>query len=145
MKEKTYFLNSLLAIFTGVALLAAMMVRIFVPIAFIPEPGIPELVLFSLVVLLAEHYLKKAGKRCYLCVFLLSAVTFGLLPWMAGFVTVNECGKAALVGGLVFTATTWIFSSMEERMNSCKSSKVSPIVNALGLYLAVQGLMGMFL
>lgn len=145
MKEKTYFLNSLLAIFTGIALLGAMMVRIFVPIAFVPEPGIPELVLFSLLVLVAEHYLKKAGKRCYLCVFLLSAVTFGLLPWMAGFVTVNECWKAALVGGIVFTATTWIFTSMQERMSSCKSSKLSPIVNALGLYLAVQGLMGMFL
>lgn len=145
MKEKTYFLNSLLAIFTGIALLIAMIVRIFVPVAFIPSVGIPELVLFSLLVLVVEHYLKKSGKRCYLCVFILSAVTFGLLPWMAGFTAANEIWKAALAGGIVFTVTTWIFSSMQERMNSGKSSKLSPIVNALGLYLAVQGLMGMFL
>ena len=145
MKEKTYFLNSLLAVFTGIALLAAMMVRVFVPIAYIPEPGIPELVLFSLVVLLAEHYLKKSGTRCYLCVFVLSAVTFGLLPWMAGFVSANEIWKAALAGGVVFTATAWVFTSMQERMSSGRSSKLSPVVNALGLYLAVQGLTGIFL
>lgn len=142
MKEKTYFLNSLLAVFAGIALIVAMAVRVFVPIAFIPEPGIPELVLFSLIVLLFEHYLKKSGKRCYVCVFLLSAVTFGLLPWAAGFVPAKEIWKAALAGGIVFTATSWIFTSMQERMNSGKSSKLAPVVNALGLYLAVQGLMG---
>lgn len=142
MKEKTYFLNSLLAVFAGIALIAAMAVRVFVPIAFIPELGIPELVLFSLIVLLFEHYLKKSGKRCYVCVFLLSAVTFGLLPWAAGFVPAKEIWQAALAGGIVFTATSWIFTSMQERMNSGKSSKLAPVVNALGLYLAVQGLMG---
>ena len=94
MKEKTYFLNILLALFTGIALLAAMMVRVFVPIASIPEPGIPELVLFSLIVLLVEHYLKKSGTRCYLCVFALSIVTFGLLPWAAGFVPAGKIGRA---------------------------------------------------
>lgn len=143
MKEKTYFLNILLALFTGIALLAAMMVRVFVPIASIPMPGIPELVLFSLVVLLVEHYTKKSGNRCYICVFLLSAVTFGVLPWVAGFIEAGLVWKAALAGGIVFTATAWVFSSMQERMNSGKSSKLVPLVNAVGLYLAVQGLMGM--
>lgn len=145
MKEKTYFLNILLALFTGIALLAAMMVRVFVPIASIPEPGIPELVLFSLIVLLVEHYLKKSGTRCYLCVFLLSVVTFGLLPWVAGFVPAGMIVKTALGGAVVFTATTWVFASMQERMASGNTSKLAPIVNALGLYLAVQGLTGIFL
>ena len=144
MKEKTYFLNSLLAIFTGIALLIAMIVRIFVPVAFIPSVGIPELVLFSLLVLVVEHYLKKSGKRCFVCVFLLSALTFALLPWMAGFCAVNEIWKAALAGGVVFTATVWVFDALQDRISSGNSGKLTPIVNAIGIYLAVQGLMGMF-
>lgn len=145
MREKTYLLNIILAVFTGIALLAAMMVRVFVPIAYIPTPGIPEMVLFSLLVLLFEHYLKKTGTRCYICVFILSAVTFGLLPWVAGFVSLNEIWKTALSGGIIFTATSWVFASMVERMNSGKSGKAAPVVNALGIYLAVQGLAGLFL
>lgn len=143
MKKKTNFLNTLLALVMGIVLLAAVLVRVFVPIASIPTPGIPELVLFSLVVLLLEHFLKKDGERCYLCVFLLSAVTFGLLPWAAGFVTLRELWKAALAGAVVFTATAWVFASMQERMSSGKSNKLTPVVNALGLYLAVQCFAGM--
>lgn len=143
MKEKTYFLNILLAVMTGVILLAAMLVRVFVPIASIPVPGIPELVLFSLVVLLIDHYAKKSGVRCWLCVFLLSAATFGVLPWAAGFVPVQEIWKAALAGGVVFTATAWVFASMEDRIRSGKSGKLTVLANAVGIYLAVQCFAGM--
>ena len=143
MKEKTFFLNTLLAIVAGFVLLAAVLVRVFAPVASIPHPGIPELVLFSLVVLLIECYMKKTEKRCFLCVFLLSAVTFALLPWMAGVYAANEIWKAALAGGAVFTATTWVFDALQDRMSSGKSGKLTPVVNAIGIYLAVQGMMGM--
>ena len=144
MKEKTYFLNTLLAVMAGIALLAAVAVRVFVPIASIPMPGIPELTLFSLLVMLVEHYSKKGGKRCYLCVFLLSAVTFGVLPFAAGFVPAGEIWKMALVGGAVFTATAWTFEAVQERMRSGRSGMFTPIVNAIGIYLAVQCFAGMF-
>ena len=143
MKEKTYFLNILLAVMTGIVLLAAMLVRVFVPVASIPVPGIPELVLFSLLVLLAEHYLKKGKERCYVCVFLLSAATFGVLPWAAGFVPLQEIWKAAVAGGVVFTATAWVFASMEDRIRSGKSGRLTLLVNAFGIYLAVQCFAGM--
>ena len=144
MKEKTFFLNTLLAIAAGIVLLAAMLVRVFVPVASIPHPGVPELVLFSLIVLLLECYMKKSGNRCFVCVFLLSALTFALLPWMAGFCAVNEIWKAALAGGVVFTATVWVFDALQDRISSGKPGKLTPVVNAIGIYLAVQGLMGMF-
>ena len=144
MKEKTYLLNILLAVFTGLVLIGAMMVRVFVPVAFVPTPGIPELVLFSLIVLLFDHYFRKAEGRCYVCVFLLSAVTFGILPWIAGFVSGTGIVKTALMGAVVFTATAWVFQSMEDRMNSGKKNKLAPVVHALCFYLAVQGLAGMF-
>lgn len=143
MKEKTYFLNSLLAVMACIALLAAMLVRVFVPVASIPVPGIPELVLFSLLVLLVEHYMKKGGSRCYICVFLLSAATFGLLPFAAGFVPAKEIWKAALAGGIIFTATAGIFAALQERVSSGKPGRLTPIVNALGIYLAVQCFAGM--
>ena len=144
MKEKTYLLNILLAIFTGIVLAGAMMVRVFAPVAYIPAPGIPELVFFSLLVLIFEHYLKKSGKRCYVCVFILAAITFGVLPWMAGFVPVSGILKAALGGAVIFTATAWVFEAMEDRMSSGKNCKAAPVVHAFCLYLAVQGFASMF-
>lgn len=145
MKEKSYFLNTVLAVVTGIILLAAVLVRVFMPIIMLPEPSIPNLVLVSLLALLIEHYVKGDVKRCYSCVFILSAVTFGLLPWAAGFVGVNEIWKAALAGGIAFTVTTWIFSSMQERISSGKANKAVPVINAIGFYLAVQCFTGVFL
>ena len=143
MKEKTYFLNSLLAAMAGIALLAAVLVRVFVPVASIPVPGIPELVLFSLLVLLVEHYLKKSGNRCYICVFLLSAATLGLLPFAAGFVPANVIWKAALAGGAIFTATVFVFDALQERVSSGKPGRLTAVANAVGIYLAVQCFAGM--
>ena len=75
---------------------------------------------------------------------MLSAVTFGVLPWIAGFVSGAGIVKTALMGAVVFTATAWVFQSMEDRMNSGKKNKLAPVVHALCFYLAVQGLAGMF-
>ena len=51
----------------------------------------------------------------------------------------------ALAGGVVFTATTFLFSSMTERIASGPVKKLAPIVSAAGLWLAAQCLTGIFL
>ena len=145
MKNKTYILNTLLAAVLGVALLAAVLVRTFLPAWIIPELDIPNMVLLSLVALVLDHYLAPGAKRCYICIPVFAAVTFGLLPYAACFVAAAEAVKLAAFGAVVFTAVTWLYSSMQDRLSSGPAAKAAPVVSALGLYLAAQCLMGMFL
>lgn len=145
MKNKTYILNTLLAGMLGVILLGAVLVRTFGPAIIIPEWNIPSLVLVSLLALLLDHYVAPGAKRCYICIPLFSAVTFGLLPWAAGFAGAGESLVFALAGGIVFTVTTWLYSSIQERLSSGPAAKAAPFLSALGLYLASQCFMGILL
>ena len=145
MDKKTYTLNTVLAILLGAALLVCVLVRTFLPNFIIPALDIPNMVQISLAALVIDHYLAPGAKRCYICIPVFSAVTFGLLPFAACFVGAMEAVKLGLFGGIVFTATTWLFSSMQDRISSGPAAKAAPVVNALGIYLAIQVLMGMFL
>lgn len=145
MKNKTYILNTLLAGVLGVILLGAVLVRTFGPAIIIPEWNIPSLVLVSLLALLLDHYVAPGAKRCYICIPLFSAVTFGLLPWAAGFAGAGDSLVFALAGGIVFTVTTWLYSSIQERLSSGPAAKAAPFLSALGLYLASQCFMGILL
>ena len=53
--------------------------------------------------------------------------------------------ELAVAGGVIFTVTTWLFSSVQDRLSSGPAAKAAPIMSAFGIYLAVQGLMGMIL
>ena len=145
MKKNTYTLNTLLAMVLGTTLLAAVLVRTFAPRIIIAELDIPNMVLISLVTLVLDHYLAPDAKRCYVCIPVFSAITFGLLPFAACFVGAVEALKLAVSGGILFTATTWLFSSVQDRLSTGPAAKAAPIVSAFGLYLAIQALMGMIL
>lgn len=144
MKEKTYTLNTLLAVVLGIVLLAGVLVRTFLPNWILPEPDVPNLVLISLVALVWDHYAAPGAKRCWICVPVLAAVTFGLLPFAGCFVAGMEALKLAVLGGVVFSVVTWLFDSMTDRISTGPVAKAAPVVSALGLYLAAQVLMGMF-
>ena len=145
MKNKTYILNTLLAAVLGAALLACVLVRTFLPRIILPELDIPNMVLISLVALVIDHYAAPGAKRCYICIPLFAAVNFGLLPFAACFVGVLDALKLALAGGVIFTITTWLYSTIQDRLSSGPVAKAAPIVSALGLYLAVQCFAGMIL
>ena len=142
MKKNTYLLNTLLAVVLGGALLIAVLVRTFAPIIIIPALDIPNMVLVSLAALLLDHYLAPGAKRCWICIPVLSVVTFGLLPFAACFVGAAEAVKLAVLGGVVFTATAWLFTSIQDRLSSGPACKAAPVVSAFGLYLASQCFMG---
>lgn len=145
MKNKMYTLNTLLAAVVGVALLACVIVRALAPMIIMPELDIPNMVLLSLVALVLDHYIAPGAKRCYICIPVFAAITFGLLPFAACFVGTLDALWLALAGGVIFTAVTWIFSSMTDRLSSGPAAKAAPILSALGLYLAVQCFMGILL
>ena len=142
MKNHTYLLNTLLAAVLCLALLAAVIVRAVAPIIIIPQLDIPNMVLISLAALLLDHYMAPHAKRCWVCIPLLSAATFGLLPWAACFAGTVEAVKLAVVGGAVFTAAAWLFTSIQDRLSSGPNCKAAPAISAFGLYLAAQCFMG---
>ena len=141
MKKNTYFLNTALAVVYGVAMVAEALVHAFLPRIILPQWNSSELVLVSLAALLIDHYMAPGAKRCYICIPVFSAITFGLLSF-AGYLGIAEALRIAVLGCVVFTATTWLFSSMVDRISSGPAAKAAPIVSAIGLYLAVQCLMG---
>ena len=145
MKDKTFRLNTILTIVLEIVLFAAILIRVFVPIMMLPKLDIPNMVLISLIALLADHYLSADHERNYVWILVLAVLAFGLLPWVAGFVSGLGILKTAIVGGLVFTAVAWMFSSVQERVQSGASSKVTLIVCAVGIYLAAQCFAGMIL
>lgn len=145
MKNKTYILNTILAAVMGIYLLIAVFVRTFCPAIILPKANIPNMVLVSLAALVLEHYLVPDAKRCYICIPVFSAITFGLLPYAACFVGVMEAVKLAVVGAVVFTATTWLFTTIQDRLSSGPAAKASAFFSAVSLYMASQCFMGMVL
>lgn len=143
MKNKTYMLNTLLAAVLGVILMVCVFVRTFAPHIILAQLNVPNMVLVSLAALVLDHYMAPGAKRCYVCVALLGAVTFGVLPWAACFVGALDAVKLGLVGGVVFTVVTLLYTSMADRLSSGPAAKAAPLMSALGLYLAAQVLCGM--
>lgn len=145
MEKNEYRLSTLLAGITALILLGFLIAPIIAPAIILPPVDIPNLVLVSLLALLADYFIKPGAKRNYLVVFLFSAVTFGLLPLAAGLATAMEAGKLALMGSCVFTVTTFLFTSLLSRLSTGKSGKAAAAAGALGLYLAAQCFLGMHL
>lgn len=144
MNKKTYTLNTLLAAVLGAALLVCILIRTFAPRVILPALDVPNLVLISLAALLIDHYVAPGADRCYICIPVFSALSFGLLPFAACFVGAMDALKLGVLGCIVFTSVTWLFSSMVDRLSTGPAAKAAPFVSALGLYLAAQALMGMF-
>jgi len=142
--NKKYMLNTILAYVLGAFLLISVLVRTFVPRIILFELDIPMLVLLSLVALVLDHYIAPNALRCYICIPVFSALTFGLLAF-AAYLGIAQAMKLAVAGGVIFTAMTWLFTSVQDRLSTGPAAKAAPVISALGIYLAIQGLMGMIL
>lgn len=138
MKEKHYLLNTLLAAVLGLALAVCVLLRTFMPTVILPKLDIPAMVLVSLAALVLNHYMAPNTGRRLICSAVLAAVTFGLLPWCAGFVTGAEALKLGLFGGIVFAVIAALFGSIQDRLSTGPAAKLAPVLSALGLYLAAQ-------
>ena len=145
MKKNPYFLNTVLAIVVFAACAIALLVRVWFPAAVIPALNIPNMVLLSVIALLVEHFLAPMNPRCYICIPVFSAITFGILPLMAGFACQHTFWKYGLVGGVVFTDTTFLFTSMTDRLLTGPKAKAALTVCSLGIWLAAQCFAGIIL
>ena len=138
MKNNKYFLNTALAAVMGIALAVCVILRTFIPAIVLPQLSIPNMVLLSLIALLLDHYLAKGAKRCWWCIPLFAFLTFGGLSYAASFAGVWNALMLGCVGCAVFTVTTWLFTSIQNRLASGPVAKAAPVLSAVGLYLASQ-------
>lgn len=145
MKDKKYMLNSLLAMVLGLFLLGTVIARTFFPAVILPKADVPNLVLLSLVALVLDHYLAPGAERCYICIPVFSAISFGLFSFVSAYATLGEALKLAIAGGIIFTVTTWVFSAIQERLSSGPAAKASAFFSAVSLYMAAQCFAGIFL
>ena len=142
MKNNLYFRNIALTVLLGLALAVCTVIRAFAPYAVLPRLDVPNMVLLSMAALVADHYLTGSSKKVTVFTFIGATVSFAVLPWIAGCADV---WKLALVGGIVFTVSTWLFDSVQDRLSSGPAAKAAPVLSALGLYLAAQCFAGMIL
>ena len=142
MKNKTYTLNTVLSAVLAVVLGAMVAIRAFAPQIILPVFDIPTLTAISLAALVVDHYLAKGAKRCYICIPVFAALSFGVLPYAAGMVALSNLLGLALTGAAVFTVTTFVFTSIQDRLSSGPAARLAPIVSAFGIWLAVQAFAG---
>lgn len=127
------------------ALLCGMLMQIFIPAVILPPLNIPNMVLLSVVALLADHLFTKGSQRNYVWVALFGVAAFALLPLMAGFACVHTFWKYGVVGGITFTITTFLFSSAAQRLRTGPKAPAAVILTGLGIYLAAQCFAGIIL
>ena len=142
--NKTYRLNTILAVVLGLWLLSCVVARAFCPTLILPELDLPNVVLISLIALVIDHYLGGA-KRCYICIPVFSALTFGLLPLAAFMVSGVQALILGAAGCVTFTVTTFLFTSIQDRLSSGPAAKASAFFSAVSLYMAAQCLAGIIL
>ena len=142
MKNKTYTLNTVLAAVLGAVLLAMVVIRAVAPTIILPLFDIPAITAISLAALVLDHYLAPGAKRCCICIPIFAALTFGILPLAAKLVAPADCVGLALSGCAIFTAVTWTYTSIQDRLSSGPAAKLAPVMSALGIWLAVQAFAG---
>ena len=145
MKNNKFLLSVVLSGVLFVALAAGLLVKVFAPAAIIPPLNIPNMVALSVMALLLEHFLTKGNPRCYICIPVFGALCFGILPLMAGFACQHTFWKFGLVGAVVFTVTTFLFTSAQDRLLTGPKAKAAMVVTAIGIWLASQCFAGIIL
>ena len=142
MKNKTYTLSTVLIAVLAAVLLAMVLVRAFAPNIILPVFDIPTVTGICLLALVLDHYLAPGAKRCYLCIPVFAALSFGILPMVAGLVAVENALGLALSGCAIFTLCTFAYTSIQDRLSSGPAARLAPVMSALGIWLAVQAFAG---
>ena len=142
MKNKTYTLNTVLTAVLAAVLAVMVVLRAVSPQLILMQFDIVSITGISLAALVLDHYLAKDAKRCYICIPVFAALSFGILPFAAGMVALKNILGLALTGAAIFTLCTFAFTSIQDRLSSGPAAKAAPIMSAFGIWLAVQAFAG---
>ena len=143
MEKKNFVLNVLLAVVLGAGLLVGMVWSAFQPNVVLADLELPAIAALVLIALVIEYLWKGTQKRTWAVQIVLVAITFAVIPFAAGYAGVGI--GLILCGTAMFTALTWIFDSVAERLDVTCDCKCAMIPTAFVMYLACQCFMGMIL
>ena len=142
MKNKTYTLNTVLTAVLAAVLAVMVVLRAVSPQLILMQFDIVSITGISLAALVLDHYLAKGAKRCYICIPVFAALSFGILPFAAGMVALKNILGLAASGAVIFTLCTFAFTSIQDRLSSGPAARLAPIMSAFGIWLAVQAFAG---
>lgn len=142
MKDKKYTLSTVLIAVMTVLLLILVILRAVNPNLILPIFDIPMITGISLFALVLDHYLAPGAKRCWVCIPVFAALSFGVLPMAALLVDVGSARGLMVSGAVIFTLCTFVFSSIQDRLSSGPAARLAPVMSALGIWLAVQAFAG---
>ena len=142
MKNKTYTLNTVLTAVLAAGLAVMGVLRAVSPQLILMQFDIVSITGISLIALVLDHYLAKGAKRCYICIPVFAALSFGILPFAAGMVALKNILGLAASGAAIFTLCTFAFTSIQDRLSSGPAARLAPIMSAFGIWLAVQAFAG---
>ena len=143
MEKKNFVLNVLLAVVLGAGLLVGMVWKAFQPNVVLADLELPAIAALVLIALVIEYLWKGTQKRAWAVQIVLAAITFAVIPFAAGYAGTGI--GLLLCGTVMFTALTWIFDSVAERLDVTCDCKCAMIPTAFVMYLACQCFMGMIL
>ena len=143
MEKKNFVLNVLLAVVLGAGLLVGMVWKAFQPNVVLADLELPAIAALVLIALVIEYLWKGTQKRAWAVQIVLAAITFAVIPFAAGYAGAGI--GLVLCGTAMFTALTWIFDSVAERLDVTCDCKCAMIPTAFVMYLACQCFMGMIL
>lgn len=145
MKNNRYFLNTVLVVVLFVSGVIGMIVKVMLPDAVFPPLNIPNMVLLSVIALYLEHLIAPNNPRCYICIPIFGVLSFGILPLFAGFACQHTFWKIGLVGGIVFTLITYLFTSVTDWLQTGPKARGALLFTCLGIFLAAQCFAGIIL
>ena len=143
MKDKKYTLSTVLIAVMTVILLAMVILRAVNPNLILPVFDIPTITGISLIALVLDHYLAPGARRCWVCIPVFAALTFGVLPMAALLVDVSSARGLMVSGTVIFTITAFVFTDLQDRLSTGPAARLAPVMSALGIWLAVQAFAGM--
>lgn len=141
MRNNRFLLSILLVLTLCISLLTLILVRTFLPAVILPKFNVGNMLIVSLIALVINYYL--SDKKYDLFAIIFAFVSFGVLPYVSGFVTILDALMLALKGACVFAVAMFMFTSILERVNVSGKNIFAPIITALMLYLAFQCFIGM--
>ena len=142
MKNKTYTLNTVLTAVLAAVLAVMVVLRAVSPQLILMQFDIVSITGISLIALVLDHYLAKNAKRCWICIPVFAALSFGILPFAAGMVALKSILGLAASGAVIFTLCTFAFTSIQDRLSSGPAARLAPVMSAFGIWLAVQAFAG---
>lgn len=133
--------NTWLMILTGLACLARLLVKTFVPDLILPGLDVAFVCALSLAACLLEAWFsRKETKACPVWDFVYGALAFGVLPLACGWSDPTLAAVLAVAGGVGHLVLSFLFGSLRQRLKP--GSYAAPAAAAFLLFLAFQGFTG---